>query len=68
MNADGCELIRTDADQCRWMRMDADVSESMVAQVVRELRVLRLVRRRLGLCVDALQQRQVSMRLQRNLL
>jgi hypothetical protein len=68
MNADGCELIRTDADQCRWMRMDADVSESMVAQVVRELRVLRLVRRRLGLCVDVLRQRQVSMRLQRNLL
>ena len=50
------------------MRMDADVSESMVAQVVRELRVLRLVRRRLGLCVDVLRQRQVSMRLQRNLL
>ena len=57
-----------DAVGCGWMRMDADVSESMVAQVVRELRVLRLVRRRLGLCVDALRQRQVSMRLQRNLL
>ena len=57
-----------DADGCGWMRMDADVSESMVAQVVRELRVLRLVHRRLGLCVDVLRQRQVSMRLQRNLL
>ena len=60
--------MRTNVDGCGWMRMDADVSESMVAQVVRELRVLRLVRRRLGLCVDVLRQRQVSMRLQRNLL
>lgn len=51
--------------------MDADRSEFkvvQVAQVLRVVRVERLASRRLGLCVDVLQQRQVSMRLQRSLL